>query len=319
MVITAAFSTMSPKLTQNLFFRLTSGDFSPQDGFDSRRHRIKFALRGILQLPHTLRWLNFLTEHPELLTFLQQRPRMAIKPHRPYLMQSMGAAERVHVLMSHYRLLKQLFRPALYHQLLEGRHILLAELEGKNEQRYRVVLNKFHNFDREGELSLHVDDQEGNVLAIVTFVLYEHRHQPALLVAGLQGAESGCPHEHIKTATKNCHGLFPKKLAMETLLAMARMLNIPAIHAISKEAHIYNTRRYRKYWKGFEADYNSFWKELGGTELNRDLFLLPHAIYHKPLEEIESKKRAEHRRRHALLEDMQSRLHSTLQHSTLQH
>ncbi len=302
---------MNSKLSRHLFMQMARGSFSSKDDFGKVKNRLKFTLRGTLQLPHTLRWLDFLSRHAELLSLLRQRPRLALKPHRPYLMQSLGTAERVRILMSHYRLLKRLFSRALYQQLLDGQDILLAALTGKDGRHYSVVLTKFHNFDREGELSLHIDDPEGRTLAVITFVLYEYRGTSAILIAGLQGPKH-CPHETIKEATKNCHGLFPKKLAMEALMALSRSVGVSAIHAISKEAHIYNVRRYRKHWEGFEADYNSFWKELGGTALNRDLYLLPNHIYHKPIEEVESKKRAEHRRRYALLSELQAHIQTRI-------
>ncbi len=295
--------------SRNLFMQLVRGSFSNNENFASMKIRAKFALRGALSLRPTLRWLGFLSEHKELLELLRKHPRLATKPHRPYLTKSMSPQDRVGILMSHYRLLKHLLHDKLYRQLLTDNNIQLARLIGKDDKPYLLTLTKHHHFDREGELSLLIFDQDMTRLAIVTFVLYEYQGVPAVLIAGLQGPEAGCPHEVIKQVTKDCHGIFPKKLAMEALITLSNMLGIAHIHAISKEAHIYNLWRYRNRLKQFGADYNPFWKELGGTPINDDLYQLPNAIYHKPIELVESRKRAEHRRRHAMIAEMRTQIH----------
>lgn len=295
--------------SHTLFMQIVFGSFSNNENFASMRIRAKFALRGALSLRPTLRWLSFLSEHVELLELLRKHPRLAMKPHRPYLTKSMRTEDRVGILMSHYRLLKHLLHDKLYQELMTDRSVHVAELMGKDNKPYLVTLTKHHHFDREGELSLLVSDQDTTRLAIITFVLYEYNGVPAILIAGLQGPEVGCPHEVIKHATKDCHGIFPKKLVMEALMALSNMLGIAHIHAVSKEAHIYNLWRYRNRLKQFGADYNPFWKELGGTPINDDLYQLPNAIYHKPIELVESRKRAEHRRRHAMIAEMRTQIH----------
>jgi uncharacterized protein VirK/YbjX len=295
--------------SHSLFMQLVRGSFSNNDNFSSMKNRVKFALRSSLALRPTLRWLGFLSEHTELLELLRENPRLAMKPHRPYLTKSMSIKERVGILMSHYRLTKRLLHDRLYRQLLTGHTVPLAKLTGKDGKPYTISLTRYLKFDREGELSLLFTDQDRTRLAIITFVLYEYKGVPAILIAGLQGPDVGCPHDVIKHATKDFHGIFPKKLAMEALMTLSNMLGITHIHAISKEAHIYNLWRYRDRLKQFGADYNPFWKELGGTPINDDLYQLPNAIYHKPIELVESKKRAEHRRRHAMIAEMRAQIH----------
>ena len=290
--------------------QLVAGSFSNNENFSAMKNRVKFALRGSLALGSTLRWLQFLSEHGELLELLRTHPRLAMKPHRPYLTKSMSIMDRVGILMSHYRLIKHLLHDSMYRQLLTGQTIHLAKLIGKNGKLYLVKLTRYLKFDREGELSLLLTDQDKTRLAIVTFVLYEYGGMPAILIAGLQGPDVGCPHEAIKRTTKDFHGIFPKKLVMEALMTLSETLGIAHIHAISKEAHIYNLWRYRKQLRQFGADYNPFWRELGGTPINDELYRLPGAIFHKPIEMVESKKRAEHRRRYAMLADLQVQIHS---------
>lgn len=298
----------TPRATR-LFMHLTSGAFSRLDTFDETKNRLKFAARGLMTLPYTLRWLDFIAADAQRLEFVRRRPRIASKLHRPYLMQSMGTARRLAVLIDHYTLQQQRFPAALHARLLADEDVLLATLAGKNDKTYRVILTQKHSFEKEGELSLRMVDAADNALAVTTFSFYMHDRQPALLIGGLQGPRQSRDHAIIKEATKSCHGLFPKKLVVEALMELARRLGIKQIHAVSKEAHIYNHWRYRK---DFQADYNTFWQELGAEPLNSSVYTLPEHIYHKPIEEVESKKRAEYTRRYALLADLREQIGTTL-------
>lgn len=52
------------------------------------------------------------------------------------------------------------------------------------------------------------------------------------------------------------------------------------------------------------ADYDAFWASLGGEKTDGDYFSLPLSIARKSEAEIASKKRAEYRRRYALLDSV---------------
>lgn len=297
-----------PRATR-LFAQLTSGAFSRLDTFDETKNRLKFAARGLMTLPYTLRWLDFIADEPQRLEFVRRRPRIASKLHRPYLMQSMGTGRRLTVLIDHYTLQQQLFTAPIHARLLADEDIQLALLTGKNDKTYSVVLTQKHSFEKEGELSLRMVDAANNTLAVTTFSLYRHNGQPTLLIGGLQGPRQSRDHAIIKEATKACHGLFPKKLVVEAVMELARRIGIGNVQAVSKEAHIYNHWRYRK---DFQADYNTFWQELGATQVDASVYALPEHIHHKPIEEVESKKRAEYTRRYALLADLREQIGGTL-------
>ena len=52
------------------------------------------------------------------------------------------------------------------------------------------------------------------------------------------------------------------------------------------------------------ADYDSFWRSLGGQQQENGNFALPLTMPRKPMEEIASKKRSEYRRRYILLDSL---------------
>ncbi|QEL56690.1 VirK/YbjX family protein [Chromobacterium paludis] len=285
----------------DLFWSLASGNFSRRDGFDEGKNRFKFALRGMLTLPWTLRWLGTFGS-PSLLPYLRHNPRLACKLHRPYLYRSLGAAGKLRALQAHYQLLEQRFSAHARRQLLSSEPLLLAQLSGKNEGALSVLLTQQHSFDKEGEMSLQVCNGERVPLATLTFTLTRRDDRTVLVVGGLQGPRKPHGAEAVQLATKTAHGLFPKRLAMEALTALARRIGADEILAIGNREHIYSSWRYRR---DFFADYDSFWQTLDAEPVDNGRFhRIPLTLARKSMADIASKKRAEYQRRYGLLDTL---------------
>lgn len=296
-----------------LFWRLTTGRFSTRDGFDELKNRLKFAGRGVLTLPSTLRWLDTLAGQEPLYEYLRQSPRLASKLHRPYLYRALDSKGKVEALSAHYLHVVRSFPPAVRDVLLSPASLTLATLEGRDELRFRCTLTHNHTFTKEGELSLQFIDPHDLVLATLTFTICQHGGQTAIVVGGLQGPAKEYKqqgNESIRIATKACHGLFPKRLVLEALVSVARHIGCRQILGVCKDAHIYSSWRYRR---DFQADYDSFWESLGAERIDRHFFLVPFPIPRKAMEEIASKKRSEYTRRYALLDSLEQQIDACLQ------
>lgn len=61
----------------------------------------------------------------------------------------------------------------------------------------------------------------------------------------LTGADNKTPHHEIQACTKACHGLFPKRLALEATCYLAELMGIEEIIAVGNATHIYQNWRYR--------------------------------------------------------------------------
>ncbi|MBV8679646.1 MAG: DUF535 domain-containing protein [Aquitalea sp.] len=291
-----------------LFTQLASGQFSRRDYLDERKNRIKLALRSLLTLPSSYRWLAFLSSQPLLLDYLRLAPRLAQKLHRPYLYRSLGNAAKVELLQQHYLQMLRL-PPAVRSRLLSLDNPVLATVSGKDEASFSWVMGHNHYFDKEGELSLQFLDGQQVALATLTLTLCQYQGQAVALIGGLQGPRKEFGHECIRTATKACHGLFPKRLALEALTVIAREMGCQQVLAVCKDSHIYSSWRYRR---DFQADYDSFWLDIGAEKINNDYFRIPFPIPRKPMEEIASKKRSEYNRRYALLDEMAAQISQSL-------
>ncbi|WP_036666108.1 VirK/YbjX family protein [Paludibacterium yongneupense] len=297
---------MKPLTPSDLLFQIAIGRFSRRDGLDEFKHRFKFALRSLLTLRSTLKWLAVLCADPRLLALLRVHPRLACKLHRTYLRRDLSLSGKFGVLQQHYALELERF-PCTQGAILRGDGELeLARIPGKDGQHYLIALTHHHHFDKEGELALTLSDEAGIALVQITLTLLRNSGDGAeLWIGGLQGPSHRHGHECIREATKALHGLFPKRVAMEALIALATALGITSVRAGCKSVHIYNSWRYRK---SFEADYDAFWEALGGHADGYVAFRLPQPLQRKGMEEIASKKRAEYRRRYALLDDLSTQV-----------
>jgi uncharacterized protein VirK/YbjX len=294
----------------SLLVSLARGRFSTRDGLDEFKNRFKFAFRSALTLGTTLRWLQTFTQDPVLLAFLRANPRLACKLHRPYLYQKLGAAGKLAILQAHYQLETSRVPQRQLSTLLAGQPLPLASVQGKDESTYFFTLTHQHAFDKEGELSFQMRNQDDLALVTLTFSLCQTEQGRTLLIGGLQGPRRDDPStDPIKLATKACHGLFPKRVAMEALTVLARMLGMQSVQAVSKQQHIYNSWRYRRH---FEADYDSFWHALEAQQNPQGFFEVPMQLPRKTMEEIASKKRAEYQRRYTLMDDLNAQVASSL-------
>ncbi|QBJ76862.1 DUF535 domain-containing protein [Aquitalea sp. USM4] len=291
-----------------LLGQLASGGFSQRDYLDERKNRVKLVLRSLLSLSSSYRWLGYLSSQPMLLDYLKLAPRLSQKLHRPYLHRGLGNAAKVEMLQQHYGRVLQL-PPAVRSQLLSLDNICIASVTGKDESSFSWVMGHNHYFDKEGELSLQFVDSQQVALATLTFTLCQYQGQPVALIGGLQGPRKEFGHECIRTATKACHGLFPKRLVLEALTVIAREMGCQQVLAVCKDSHIYSSWRYRR---EFQADYDSFWLDIGAEKINTEYFRIPFPIPRKPMEEIASKKRSEYNRRYALLDEMAEKISQAL-------
>ena len=169
-------------------------------------------------------------------------------------------------------------------------------------------------FNKEGELTLEMRDDAGEILARSAFTLLNLDGKRTLFIGALQGGVSEQAHGAIRAATKNCHGVFPKRILTEVICLIASLFQCQQIIASSNETHIYRSRRYRhKKLTQWVADYNAFWESVGGTANPQQEYILPLTLPRKPVDEIASKKRAEYRRRYQLLDDVAQSVSERLQ------
>lgn len=286
-----------------LFIPLVSGKLRPNKLWNSQQFRLKFALRSAVFPLTTFNYLHQLAKLSFLPQLLSSQGLLPAKPHRPYLRAGFSVAQRAQAILDHYQLMDKLANNQLRQLLLSPSGNLLARFTGKNEEQFALYCCSGH-YDREGEITLLLNYQD-MTLASLSFSIIQEQQQRTLLIGGLQGPRKHISSDVIRDATKAAHGVFPKRLLMEAVFILAAQCGVQAITAVGDTTHVFRSLRYR-HSKGdkFFASYSEFWLSLGGEMRGDELFTLPLSMARKDLEEIASKKRAEYRRRYALLDTL---------------
>ncbi len=292
-----------------LMTALINGEKAPSNAWKKTSFRLKFLGRSLLNWRTTSGLLSTLASNPLLEEILSAQPNLPCKLHRPYLAANMSKIECLFALRDHYDLIVQRMPLKMRLGHLGPHAFVLASAMGKNEAPITLELAAIDKLNKEGEATLLLRNANGVMLAEITFALMHYQQQPTLFIGGLQGANYDVPHAEIQHTTKECHGLFPKRLVLEGICTLARHLGIRQIVAVGNATHIYQNWRYQSKKKDkLHADYDQFWLSMGAKPLDSGYFLLPERIARKPIEEIASKKRAEYRRRYQLLDELEQGL-----------
>lgn len=284
---------------------LAQGKWQPGHSWNKPGYRHKFILRSLAMPFSTAKLMKSLASQPFLGSMLAAQPGLPCRLHRPYLAVNIPRSETLEAVAYHYKNISENLCESMLKDYFTERGYCLAELIGKNGEPYYIDLSAFDMQGKEGEVALNFCDNARVVLAKLTFTLCQHNNKKTLFIGGLQGAKPWVPHEAIQLATKACHGLFPKRLLLEAVCALAGRFNVEQILAVGNSTHIFRSWRYEKKKKQvMHADYDSFWLSMSGVLREDGLFQLPAAIERKSLEDIASKKRAEYRRRYELLDGL---------------
>lgn len=303
-----------PESSWQLFRLLSSGALTPGTAWKNPAYRRKFMLRSMSTPRMTGKLLARLACQPQLMQILNVQPGLPCRLHRPWLSIHMSHQQTIDALCFHYHHMLNKLPVNVASGYLSAHGTQLAVIEGKEGQRYSIRLRADAMQDKEGEATLTFHDEDGTILAELTFTLCQYHGVNTFFIGGLQGAKANVPHQLIQSATKACHGLFPKRLVVDALLTLGVQLSVEHVRAVSNETHIYRSLRYRRKKRDvLHADYNSFWESLSATVDGEGDYVLPLALGRKTMEEIASKKRAEYRRRYTLLDALQQQISESTQ------
>ncbi|EDZ6266844.1 VirK family antimicrobial peptide resistance protein, partial [Salmonella enterica] len=248
----------------------------------------------------TLKYFNELCNLNQPRTLITHRPLLPAKIQRPYLYTGLSIRSRAKAILEHYRFVQSFAENKIKKILLSEKQTLLARLEGKNNAQVDIYCGPC-GYDREGELTLTLCFND-TPLARLSFSFIHYEGKQIALVAGLQGPSKDVGPQVIRNATKDCYGLFPKRMLYEAFATLIQACNVAEIYAVSENNHVYRQLRYLfQKKKTFVASYSEFWESLSGVKKGA-LYHLPSQVMRKAPESIPSKKRAEYRNRYHILD-----------------
>lgn len=279
-------------------FTATGDNAGPQQpALRQHGHRIKAALGALVFPVQRARWQAYIAGTPGLAALAQVHPSLRYKIYRPYASRRLGCAARVDLLCGHYRFLWQAgARPLV--EYAARRALVLAAIEGRDGATYRLQLTAIHDSHREGELCLRLT-RDGVPLYLASFLFRPQPGCSVIQLGALQGLRSSAGAQAVKEATRALHGCRPKNLMVAALRDLGDFFGCAHLDLVSNANRIALNWRRRRH---ISCDYDLAWRELHALPTGDGDFRLPCGPCRMPeLELVPSKKRADARRRGAML------------------
>ena len=145
----------------------------------------------------------------------------------------------------------------------------------------------------------------------IIFWIARHENDWAMWIGAMQGPNVDDAKDLVKRITKKCHAYRTKNLILYAAQSVARTFGLKKIFAVTNEGYYANNhlRRDRK----LKTSFSDFWAEVGGVQtVDARFFELPLIETRKTVEEIPSHKRAQYRRRFALLDELDASIAKNL-------
>jgi uncharacterized protein VirK/YbjX len=265
------------------------------------KRKLKFRLRHawfrkeVDQLKHYL-------DSKQLIALLQADPAIALKCTRSYLWTGLNGGRRLMAQLCFYDWLLTQYTSHQINHFYQVNHATVCNFLVKDRS-IEVQLCPSRGLGREGELAVFLS-LDGQVLMKASFSVLslELAGLPskghAMYVGAFQGEKNTL--ELIKETTLLMERTKPSHLLFNVLQSLAKNWNLHAIVGVSDNDHAFAGYT-RTLAKRVKLNYDQIWQELGGEKNEQSgHWVLPRNWVPRPLEEIESKKRAAYRRRSAL-------------------
>ena len=252
-------------------------------------------------------------------------PALPLRPLRSYLRRGLDSSRRAHAVQLHFAWLSAHFSRPCIDRLYTGETIrLLAGAPGV--EGLGMSLTCAAHLGREGELAVHLEWQGERAMSMAFSVV-----DARLVVAGTTLAAGLAPTAGARAVLGSIQGtrgaearlrelsaatqrLRPGALLVLAVQGLSQAWGLQAPLGVATRSHVYAGYASRR--RQVALDYDATWRDAGGVPLDRHYWLLPARPVLRPDSEVESRRRAQHRRRNALrtglLEAVQQSAHALL-------
>lgn len=264
------------------------------------RERIKLQARALLHRQLTHQWLRLLNAHPVFSDLVRDTPKLLYKIYRPYISNALCANARLRVIASHYGFV---FSRGLGSMIVAaGRAgVPLGSVEGKSGGRYELQLRAVGIMEREGELVLQLCESGVPVFSLA-FTFAEEDGMPIICIGCIQGPNGSDGLDAVRTATRELHGARPKQLLVTLVRQLGLAFGCRKLRLVGNANRVVHgaIRRGK-----VMADYDQMWNELGAEQRSDgDYAITCEPVQEPDMEQIQSKKRSEARKRHAVVVEL---------------
>lgn len=245
----------------------------------------------------------------QLDSIVETEPALPLRPLRSYLRRGLDSARRARAVESHFTWLSAHFsRPCIDRLYTDETFPLLAG--GFGVEGLGLSLSCAAHLGREGELAVHLEWQGERAMSMAFSVV-----DARLVVAGATLAAGLAPPSGARAVVGSIQGtrgadarlrelsaatqrLRPGALLVLALQGLSQAWGLQAPLGVATRSHVYAGYASRR--RQVALDYDATWRDVGGVPLDRHYWALPERPVLRPDSEVESRRRAQHRRRNAL-------------------
>lgn len=256
----------------------------------------RLLARKLARLRRLHAWFND-PANPALREMIAAHPYMLGAVGRPYLNSAWSVSRRLDAIETHYRMLHG---PLAFLRFAPHEQIVLGRV-GTPPRAVHVVLDKAPWFTHEGELVLNLFHEDCRLYSLA-FTLGFTQGCRIAYVGALQGSSQEGARAVYRELTHELERMRPRDLLLAAFRLLCRALRVERICAVADD---HSVSRSGYFGSGdAQASYDTAWNELGGSERDDGFYDLPIDLHRRDADEIPSRKRAQYRRRYAMLEDL---------------
>ena len=260
----------------------------------SLRRRLIHFLRCAPHLDTFSDWFGN-PEHHALQQALAQRPSLAMCVVHPYLNTGWSAERKLSVVAAHYALLHGRLG---FLRFAPPSAVALADLgEG-----LKIRLDKPGKFEHEGELTINLFGGDLRLYSLV-FTLAQVDSRLTAYAGALQGSCMPDALDIYRTLTHRMHGLRPRDLLVTAFRLLCLQLGVERILAVSDRCRVAANAYFDSSALVFSS-YDVAWADNGGRLTPEGFFELSVQPGQRTVDDIPSRKRAQYRRRYAMVDTL---------------
>ena len=256
--------------------------------------------------------LDFFAANEHREKWLMGNPSFLEQATRSFFYKGSTWDERMQLVKDHVMIMEQYFKTELMDQLYAERKSVQLWEDSYQDKPLSMYLSFHAGQRKEGCLSLMMTYENQALYQIMFwFAKNPADGKNVIYIGALQGPQNG--NELIKGLTKAFYGYRTKNLIFYGLRSLAKALEIDNIYAVANEG--YYAMSHLRMDRKLKTDFGAFWQECEGKQCSdRRFYIMPVAEYRKSMEELKPSKRAQHRRRFAKMDELETAVAASLAH-----
>lgn len=279
----------------------------------SKSKYLRYIFRYLFNWKAHYGWVEYLNSSNDMLSWKKAYgPDLYLKTQYPYLSGQFKPQQTLACLKDHYDWLVSNIDSNHYSQ--EETLLWKQAIERDDTSQDLAVYLKYKApFLHEGEMAL-ILKLNNQIQYTISFTYILNNNVPTFFIGGLQGGKPEVTSpELIKNLTKQLHGLRPKQLMIHVISIMADFYHLSSLIGVSNQNHAFQSSRRKSKRARVKANLNHFWQDFDSHISDDGNFHFKPISNLINLEEVQSKKRSQYRKRQIILDVMVEQCMKNLQ------